>query len=39
MRDPCVLGDVADPRTVVPVLREHAHGRVEDALPLVGRCD
>jgi hypothetical protein len=35
MRDACVLGDVADPCAVVPVLGEHADRGVEDPLPLV----
>ncbi len=35
VRDPRLLGDVADPRTVVAAAREHAHGRVEDQLSLL----
>ena len=39
VRDARVLCDVTDARFVVPVLREHANGSVEDARALVLRCD
>ena len=35
VRDAGVLGDVADARTVVPALGEHADRGVEDQLPLL----
>jgi hypothetical protein len=35
----CVLRDVADPGTVVAMLREHADRGVEDELALVIQCD